>query len=267
MPLFNVQSLYSALAELAFRCEDQAAFRSAWLHRFAQELGVHLAMVCSTSNGKSFASCTINGDSERFQRYAADYMAEIDLNELSRLTGGHAVMDSEVFSAQRREQLRIYREFLAPHGARGYGMRSWLFEGQFFFVLIAKRPSLGGIGDEELRALDALVSVIALGEALHASSKVRPDQRATMLARVTRAEQRVISLAQRGLTNAEIGRLTGTQSRTIRNQLSSIYRKLGVNNRTELAFLFSRLGGDAAGLCKVPSCAIEELLARQTNVA
>jgi DNA-binding CsgD family transcriptional regulator len=48
------------------------------------------------------------------------------------------------------------------------------------------------------------------------------------------AEHAVASLALRGRSNNEIGRLRGTSARTIANQLSAIYRKLGVSSRREL---------------------------------
>jgi DNA-binding NarL/FixJ family response regulator len=47
-------------------------------------------------------------------------------------------------------------------------------------------------------------------------------------------ERSIASLALRGLSNVAIGRARGTTARTIANQLSAIYRKLGVGSRREL---------------------------------
>ncbi len=57
---------------------------------------------------------------------------------------------------------------------------------------------------------------------------------------LTAAESEVVSDVLRGLTNAEIARRRRRSPRTIANQLASIYRKLGVSSRFDLAAL---LGG------------------------
>lgn len=55
--------------------------------------------------------------------------------------------------------------------------------------------------------------------------------------RLTEAEQQVALAALAGLSNAEIGRLRGSSPRTVANQLATIFRKLGVSSRAELAAL------------------------------
>lgn len=52
---------------------------------------------------------------------------------------------------------------------------------------------------------------------------------------LTKAEDAVVSLVLRGLSNQSIARRRGTSSRTVANQLQSIYRKLGVASRSEIA--------------------------------
>ena len=54
------------------------------------------------------------------------------------------------------------------------------------------------------------------------------------------AEREVARDAAAGLTNAEIAKRRGRKVRTIANQLASIYRKLGVGSRAELAVLLLR---------------------------
>lgn len=51
------------------------------------------------------------------------------------------------------------------------------------------------------------------------------------------AEREVASLATRGHSDTEIAAARGASPRTVGNQLSAIYRKLGVHSRTELAAL------------------------------
>jgi DNA-binding CsgD family transcriptional regulator len=54
------------------------------------------------------------------------------------------------------------------------------------------------------------------------------------------AERRVIDLLCAGCSNAEIARQLGRKTGTVKNQLSSAYRKLGVRNRTQLVLQFVR---------------------------
>jgi DNA-binding CsgD family transcriptional regulator len=54
---------------------------------------------------------------------------------------------------------------------------------------------------------------------------------------LTPSERRIVGLAQRGLTNAEIASQLKVSSRTVENHLARAYAKLGVRSRTELALL------------------------------
>jgi DNA-binding CsgD family transcriptional regulator len=54
---------------------------------------------------------------------------------------------------------------------------------------------------------------------------------------LTPSERRIVSLAQRGLTNAEIADQLKLSPRTVENHLARAYGKLGVRSRTELALL------------------------------
>ena len=58
---------------------------------------------------------------------------------------------------------------------------------------------------------------------------------------VTRQEQRVVHLVERGLTNAEIAHLLGVSRHTIRNQLASVFTKLEVSRRAELVYVLGRV--------------------------
>jgi DNA-binding NarL/FixJ family response regulator len=49
------------------------------------------------------------------------------------------------------------------------------------------------------------------------------------------AEREVATLAAAGWTNAAISVHRGTSDRTVANQMASIFRKLGVSSRQELA--------------------------------
>ncbi|HTM22910.1 MAG TPA: helix-turn-helix transcriptional regulator [Kofleriaceae bacterium] len=50
----------------------------------------------------------------------------------------------------------------------------------------------------------------------------------------TATEREVVELVLRGFSDREVAAYRGTSVRTVANQLSSIYGKLGVNSRAEL---------------------------------
>jgi LuxR family transcriptional regulator, maltose regulon positive regulatory protein len=54
--------------------------------------------------------------------------------------------------------------------------------------------------------------------------------------KMSEKEQEIISHLVKGLTNEEIAVNCGVSVNTIKTHLKSIYRKLGVNNRTQVAF-------------------------------
>lgn len=60
------------------------------------------------------------------------------------------------------------------------------------------------------------------------------------LASLSPSEREVAMLTLRGLSNQDIARARGVAVRTVANQLASIFKKLGVGSRTELATV---LGG------------------------
>lgn len=52
------------------------------------------------------------------------------------------------------------------------------------------------------------------------------------------AEAAVVAQLARGLTNPEIARVLGKSPSTVKSQLASVYRKLGVRSRIRLMVLF-----------------------------
>ncbi len=57
---------------------------------------------------------------------------------------------------------------------------------------------------------------------------------------LSRGEQRVVDLVERGLTNPEIAAVLRVSRHTVRNQLASVFRKLQVSRRTELVYMLGR---------------------------
>lgn len=61
--------------------------------------------------------------------------------------------------------------------------------------------------------------------------------------RLTAKETQIATLVWEGLTNREIGKIIGTSEQVIKNHLRSIFDKLGVWSRLELAMYVAAHGG------------------------
>jgi DNA-binding CsgD family transcriptional regulator len=62
---------------------------------------------------------------------------------------------------------------------------------------------------------------------------------------LTGKEIEIAGLVWRGLTNREIGNLTGTTEQVVKNHLRSTFDKLGVWSRLELAMYVASHGGNS----------------------
>ncbi|WP_344365953.1 response regulator transcription factor [Streptomyces gobitricini] len=71
-----------------------------------------------------------------------------------------------------------------------------------------------------------------------------PQDTDDVTVRLSRQEQRVLRLVSHGMSNRSIARELRLSEQTIKNYLSSAFRKLGVNSRTEAAFYMLRAQSD-----------------------
>lgn len=69
-----------------------------------------------------------------------------------------------------------------------------------------------------------------------------PAVEGVALEELTPAEREVAQAVLRGLSNEQVARLRGCRPRTVAAQLASIYRKLGITSRSELAALVGGSG-------------------------
>lgn len=100
----------------------------------------------------------------------------------------------------------------------------------------------------EVAAFRGALPVVALGLALHRSdSPSGVHRRNPELLGLTPREREIVELLLRGHSNAQIAEACGTQPLTVRNQLVSIYRKLGAATRAEAVAIVLRSGRDGTG--------------------
>ncbi|HCC32436.1 MAG TPA: hypothetical protein DEQ28_00800 [Clostridiales bacterium] len=76
--------------------------------------------------------------------------------------------------------------------------------------------------------------------ALPGTTGVSPARDKSGWARLTVREREVLALVSQGLRNRDIGKGLYISEKTVRNHLSSVFRKLGVTDRTQAAILAVR---------------------------
>jgi len=239
------------IAELALSCDDQAAFRDWLLERLDQLIGFDLASLHSVRAPRQ-ASMRVRGyDADLVAERLFGYMLEFEPGELAAAVRGRPLVDTEVLSRRRREQLSLYREQLLPHGVSVMMTTMWRDHHAGFGFHLARCGRGRTFHRDEIQTLEQLLPAIRLAESYVVARAMTADQSATLSfddwadqTGLTRAERRVAELAARGLQNREIATMLGVSSLTVRNQLGAVFRKADVTNRSELAFVCASPPGD-----------------------
>ncbi|MEY2930702.1 MAG: hypothetical protein RL033_1451 [Pseudomonadota bacterium] len=166
------------------------------------------------------------------------------------LRQGGVVVDSEWFGSEL-PQLLYYDTIMRPHRGRSTLLGFLFYQGRCVSRLVLGR-SLGSPDFHErdkaaLRALVPTLSVAQHGYLLVAQAAPAPaagapsvpaasplvSSQPVALARLSPREREVCSYLGLGYTNEQIAQALGSAPRTVRNQLSSVYEKLGVASRAE----------------------------------
>jgi DNA-binding CsgD family transcriptional regulator len=205
--------------------------------------------------------------SSRLNAYSRDPMRYDDVDGLHRLQSlGGVATDAQVFTLKERDSLPIFTEVIKPSGIHSYITCVVEFHGVPLSRFALSRHTAGStFRENDLKTLRQLRATIGIAEAALALpmcsasapgfnrerrmsgakvSNVDASRQSAELPRalthsfgITRAEHRVLTLMERGLSNVEIAALLARSRHTIRNTLASAYRKLGVSRRAEAVFV------------------------------
>jgi len=102
-------------------------------------------------------------------------------------------------------------------------------------------------GWRKAEACGAQALAVRASEELHLAGGRRRRSAGSHIQALTLAEERVARLAAQRLTNKEIAAALYVTPKTVENQLGSVYRKLGVAGRRQLATSMSLIGEHADG--------------------
>ena len=164
--------------------------------------------------------------------------------DVARRQAGVAV-DREVLGGRGLEATRYYQLLMRPSGGRCTAIVPVCWRGQDVSVLVLGRgrPNYDA---RQLERLQQLAPTLQLCEVSRQARLVAANSAARLACAsdapaLTAAEREVLSYLHLGYTNAEIACARGNTPRTVRNQLSSAYAKLGVASRAEAVAVLTYL--------------------------
>jgi DNA-binding CsgD family transcriptional regulator len=149
---------------------------------------------------------------------------------LAALAQRGVAVDIDVLGMRRLERLLYYQALMKPHHGTSTAFIALTRSGELFAQLCLGRTH-GSFADEELVYLRSITRALSVCDAAVSSAPQLSDRNA--LAQLTPREREVLSHLPLGHSNAQIALALGSAERTVRNQLSSIYEKLGVSTRAE----------------------------------
>jgi DNA-binding CsgD family transcriptional regulator len=154
-----------------------------------------------------------------------------------------AYLDSEVYSSVERRELAFFRDILGPQRVTSQIVASVRFRGQQTALLHLCRHDRGKpFSRDDLELIRQVLPLLALGQAAHRAYDLHPpevpsEEPRDRLESLTPREQEIVRYLCRGLRNREIATVLGSSPNTVRNQLTKVFAKLGVESRTELVAL------------------------------
>lgn len=166
-----------------------------------------------------------------------------DVLAAARRRAGVAV-DLDVLGIRALERKRYYQTLVKPSGGKCTALLPVWWREQCLTVLVLGRDR--AFRGRELEQLQRIAPTLQLCEVSRRvwlpAAAVAPGPAARATPALTRAEHEVLAYLPLGYSNAQIARARGNTARTVRNQLSSAYAKLGVGSRAEAVAVLAELG-------------------------
>jgi len=231
------------LAEMALGADSLSGFEMQWIEHLRDSIGFDTACSVWTDNDGSVQEVTSVGyDGAALRQRFPLYMGELSTSEVAAFSASQPVIDTDVVSSRRRQQLAVYRELLAPLHISSFVTNVWRSRwGVFGFHFARARPT-SMLTSREASWLGRLAPSIKLGQALLAAQRSPHVVAAGGFEQWSKAwglstrEAEVARLVARGFSNPEVAALLRVSRHTVRNQLVSVFRKAEVSSRAELVF-------------------------------
>lgn len=237
------------ILEAAREARDRAEYERAVLEHFDRVIGYDVGFFLRAGLGP-----VVLGLEERVrasvERRFAIIQRELAGFQEAAVAGDGVGVDSEYFTRGELERTHFYREILRPSGGSSSMVGYFVTRGQPIGALVLGRTRGGRFRDAEVHRLSAALRGLTVAELATYGRRaaLRPPNPAWQ--RLTPREREIVGYLRLGYTNRDIARACGTSFRTVRNQLSSVYEKLGAANRAEAVAL--TVGAEPDGGTVVP---------------
>ncbi len=158
----------------------------------------------------------------RWAAYREDFRAV----EGRARSAGRVVVDREVLGARKLERTSVYQEVMRPHGGES-SLVAYLGAGSRVVSGLILGRTRARFKAAEVERLRSALPVLTVCELAVGHGKPRESEL------LSGREREILGYLRLGYTNREIGIALGTSFRTVRNQLSRTFEKLGVSTRAE----------------------------------
>jgi DNA-binding CsgD family transcriptional regulator len=235
MTIDGMRREVAAFSQIALSCTGAAELRERALARLHRTIGFDSALMREPESREATLLARPRAYVEQFFENRAAYSQDLSPITNAAERSGGAAIDTEVLPARERAERRYYLEMAIPHGFSSIMLASVPMPGAAPMRICLARA---GARARTFRKPDAqkvasILPVLALGEAmcaLRASQSVGVDE-----PHLSPRERQIASLVARGMRNQEVAEHCGTSVHTVRKQLVSVFDKLGVASRSELA--------------------------------
>ncbi len=230
-----------------------AAFRARLLGRMQQLVGAESASMLDPAwadaedrgaRDRTVGAGATTGFFQPFFAHRRRYARSL-ARLLRAMRAGRPVIDDAVYGTRERQQLAIYREIFLPQNATSILAASARCRGVETATLVFKRHGRSArFRASDAARLEAMLPAVALADAgfryaFEARGATVSAARSAAVKGLSAREAEVAELASRGLRNVEIASVLGTSAETVKRQLRSVFAKVEVSNRTELAMLWA----------------------------
>lgn len=231
------------IAEIACATAEPAAFERDALALLHAGIGADVSFFCSAAGMSEVAlglDARVRGVARR--RWSRLLTEVAPMSKAAEESGG-VVVDSELYGASL-ERLLYHDTFMRPHRGRTTLFGFMGCQGRpLGKVVLGRCAGSRNFSTDEVSRLRELLPVLSLSQ--HAYLRARgPSMSATRAAllqpghasgrsALTVREREVLGYLHLGYTNEQIALALGSAPRTVRNQLSQVYEKLGVSGRAE----------------------------------
>ena len=231
----GAHSITAAAMEMAHDIEESEAFIKELLGVLRRELGFESAFAGGPALGRSVVTVEVAPRTrEGAVRFLEGVSAESSRTILALLRHRFECGVCLEWEPSERKHPPPYRELMTRAGESSMACLGLGWRGAPLAFIELARYGGESFSEEELELLRAIKP--GLEAALMANLSTAPSRYHTEL---TPREREIAELVCRGLSNREIGRALGSSPHTVRNQAVQIFRKAGVENRTELTALLS----------------------------